>query len=85
MSQIDGRFLKDFWEMEVPSGTINGSNTAFSLSQAPMEARAVAVLIDGLFQTYTTDYSVSGTTITMVTAPALGQSIQAWYIRERGE
>lgn len=85
MSRLDGRFLKDFWEVEVPSGTINGSNTSFSIAQTPMEPRAVFLFLDGLSLSYTTDYSVSGTTITMVTAPALGQSLEARYIRETGE
>lgn len=85
MSQLDGRFLKDFWEVETPSGLINGSNTSFTLAHAPMEPRAVGLFLDGLFQTYTTDFTISGTTITMVAAPAVGQSLVAWYIRERGE
>jgi hypothetical protein len=32
-------------------------------------------------QAYTTDYTISGTTLTFTTAPATGQTIQAVYSR----
>lgn len=85
MSRLDARFLKDFWVDEAPSGTINGSNTVFTLSQLPNDNESVDLFLDGLYQTPGTEYSVSGTTITMTTAPALGQSLRASYIRNQGE
>lgn len=85
MSRLDARFLKDFWVDETPSGTINGSNTAFTLSQTPNENDSVDVYLDGLKQTSGTDYSVSGTTITFTVAPAAGQKLRVDYIRNVGE
>lgn len=85
MSNLDARSLKRFWVDETPSGTINGSNTVFTLAQTPIENDAVDVFLDGLKQLPTTDYSVSGVTITFVTAPATGQILKADYIRAKGE
>lgn len=85
MSRIDAQSLKRFWEGEVPSGTINGSNTVFTLAQTPVENEAVDVYLDGLKQIPTTDYSISGTTITFVSAPVAGQNLRVDYIRSRGE
>lgn len=62
---------------ETPSGTVNGSNTSFTLANTPPSG--IDLFQDGIYLTPTTDYSVSGTTITMVTAPATGQSLYAVY------
>lgn len=85
MSRLDAQSLKKFWTDETPSGAINGSNTVFTLAQSPLENEAVDVYLDGIKQIVTTDYSVSGSTITFVVAPASGQSLRVDYIRARGE
>jgi hypothetical protein len=85
MSRLNARGLKKFWVDETPSGTVNGSNTSFSLAQLPLENDSVELYQDGLKLTYTTDYTISGTTITMVTAPVVGQTLRANYIRNDGE
>lgn len=85
MSRLDAQSLKKFWEDETPSGTINGSNAVFTLAQTPLENAAVDVYLDGLKQIPTTDYSVSGSTITFVVAPAIGQTLRVDYIRSKGE
>lgn len=65
---------------EVPSGTINGSNTAFTLSQTPTANAVVLLFLDGLFWIQTVDYTISGTSVTATTAPATGQKLRAKYI-----
>lgn len=85
MSRLDARSLKDFWVDETPSGTINGSNTAFTLSQTPNENESVNLYLDGLKLTQGDDYTLSGVNITMTTAPAIAQSLRANYIRNTGE
>lgn len=82
MARLDAKFLKRFWVKETPSGTVNGSNVTFTLSQIPAENDAVEIYLDGLF---VTDYSLSGVTITMTTAPAFGQVIRAFYVQKQGE
>lgn len=52
------------------SGT--GSQTAFTLSGTPGAVGAVEVFISGVRQVPTTNYTVSGTTLTFVTAPPAG-------------
>lgn len=64
---------------ETPSGTINGSNTVFTLANAPAGNSGVVVILDGIVQYNGLDYTVSGTTITFASAPATGSSIFAYY------
>jgi len=85
MSRIDAQSLKRFWTDETPGGSVNGANLIFTLSQTPLENDAVDVFLDGLKQIITTDYTVSGLTITFITAPATGQLLRVDYIRSKGE
>jgi hypothetical protein len=85
MSRISAEFLLKFWTLETPSGTVNGSNTVFTLAFTPVENDAVTVFLNGLFQRPTTDYSISGTTITFVTAPPVASDVRTSYIRKTGE
>jgi hypothetical protein len=81
--RLKGIVLDDIFEQEVPTGLVNGSNTSYTLSSTPHSAKSVRIYLNGIKQLYTTDYSVSGTTVTMVTAPATGQKIEAEYIKQR--
>jgi len=85
MTRVDAEHLLHFETNEVPSGTINGSNTSFTLAFTPQYSGAVQLFLDGLFLTNGTDYTVSGTTITMTTAPAVAQVLTASYWRKTGE
>jgi len=60
-------------------GTVNGINKIFTISEAPQTALSLIAYLDGIY-VKPTDYSISGTTITFVTAPAPGQQPEAWYI-----
>lgn len=68
---------------EVPSGVINGANAVFTLAHIPA-AGTLQVYLNGLLQTLTTDYSLSGKTITFVRAPASGGSLTANYSYVQG-
>lgn len=50
----------------------NGSQTAFSLTTSPASSASIFVFVSGVAQRPTTDYSVSGTTLTFVAAPPAG-------------
>ena len=80
MAQVDAKVLKRMWVDETPSG----SGTTFTLSQTPVENDAVEVYIDGLKLSYTTHYTISGVTITLVTALAAAQFIRVNYIQKTG-
>lgn len=77
------KMLQDIGEWappEVPSGTINGINTTFTLSYAPSPATMLLLFRNGVFQTAGgEDYTLSGSTITYVTAPATGEKHIAVY------
>jgi hypothetical protein len=53
---------------ETPSGTINNSNTIFTIANTPVSS-SVEVFKNGQRLTETTDYTISGVTITFVVAP----------------
>jgi hypothetical protein len=79
MSLVTGKVLGDVTNKEVPSGTINGSNVTFTLSFSPVSSDSLNLFLDRGMLELTTHYSISGVTITMVTAPAVGQSLYASY------
>ena len=54
--------------------TANNSTTAFTISNAVQDEKQLLVFIDGVFQAHNS-YSVSGTTVTLSTAPASGREV----------
>jgi len=70
---------------ESPTGSINGSNTNFTLSAAP-EANSLEVYLNGILQQPGTgnDYTVSGTQITFTAAPEVGDIILCSYLTSAG-
>ncbi len=77
--KLVNRLINAGWAQEVPSGTINGSNTVFTLSGIPQDTNSVEVFLNGIMQRRTTNYTITSNTITFVTAPALGQDIYCYY------
>lgn len=61
---------------QIPTGTIDGSNTAFTLTHAPV---ILWLTRNGMGLTAGTDYTISGTAITMTTAPISGDVFYAQY------
>ncbi len=57
--------------------TGDGSDTTLTLSSAPISVNNVIVFIDGVMQRPTTDYTVSGTTLTFAVAPHNSANVQA--------
>lgn len=65
---------------EVPSGTIDGSNTVFSLANSPIVG-SVALMTNGLRQEEGVDYTIDGADITfeMGSIPQTGDTLLADY------
>jgi hypothetical protein len=65
---------------ETPTGTVNGSNTTFTLAATPT-ANTEEVFLNGLLQEpgAGNDYTISGATITMLSAPATGDRLRVNY------
>lgn len=80
MAKVDGKFLQNDWVEETPSGTVNGSNTVFTLTFTP-SGSSLAMFINGLMLRKTTDYSVSGVTVTFVDAPPVASQVRAEYFK----
>jgi hypothetical protein len=72
----------NFVTEETPSGTINGSNTAFTLANTPTSG-TVKLYLNGVRQKSGAgnDYTISGTNITMTTAPISGDVLLVDYMK----
>lgn len=75
-----GLTSSNFVTRETPSGSINGSNTAFSLAATPI-AGSEEVFLNGILQAPGggNDYTISGASITMLTAPLTGEKLVVNY------
>src|ERR1051326_2630582 len=70
----------NFADAEIPSGSINGSNTAFTLAHTPNPAASLQCKENGLYQRAGgNDYTLSGATITFGTAPTTGSTLICDY------
>lgn len=79
------RIRKNFQHMagyhilgEIPTGAVDGANAAFVLVNKPVGG--IALFQNGSRKTVTTDYTVSGKTITMTVAPTIGDVLLIDYI-----
>jgi hypothetical protein len=66
---------------EVPTGTINGTNTTFTLTNDPDPDLSLKVWVDGVLMTQGSHYNLSGTTITFIEPyqPITNQTLFATY------
>ena len=64
--------------------TGNGSTTAFTLSESPTNTNSLMVFIDGILQKASTNYGVSGTTLTFTSAPTNSAEIEVKHLGFRG-
>ena len=70
-----------FIDGESVAGTINGSNAVFTLSHPPSPLGSLNLYRNGLLQSTTVDYSLTGSTITFLTAsvPKSNDIVTAYY------
>lgn len=78
--KVTASSLVVFVDGETPTGSVNGSNTNFTLANTP-KTGSVKVFLNGVRQKVTTDYTISGTTITFLVAPATNDIILCDYRR----
>lgn len=62
-----------------PTGTVNGVNTDFTIAHKPSPATSLKVYVNGQRFKLTEDYTLSGVTISFVTAPPTGSIITCDY------
>lgn len=63
---------------ETPSGTVDGANKAYTLAHTPVTG-SVVVYQNGARLKLTTDYTLSGSTVTFVVAPVANDILLADY------
>lgn len=75
-----GLLNSNFVDRETPSGSINGSNSTFNLANTPV-AGSEHLYLNGILQQpgASNDYTISGGTITMNTAPISGDVLLVSY------
>jgi hypothetical protein len=60
--------------------TATSSQTAFTLSTAPVSVKSILVFVDGVMQTETTHYTLSGVTLTIGSALTAGQQVSVVHL-----
>lgn len=72
----------DYIVRETPTGSINSSNTSYTLANTPVTGSEM-VFLNGILQFpgAGNDYTISGTTITYLTAPVTGDRLCVTYIK----
>jgi hypothetical protein len=72
-----------FVDQEVPGGTVDGANAAFTLANPPSPVSSLHLYRNGVLQKAGFDFTLSGTTITFVAAaiPRPGDTLLASYRR----
>jgi hypothetical protein len=64
--------------------TGDGSTTAFTMSETPPHANSILVIVDGIVQKVTTNYTVSSNTLTFTSAPDASAEIEVKHMGVRG-
>ena len=77
---VGGLTAANFVDKEVPSGAINGANVTFTLANTPV-AGSEHIYLNGILQESGSgnDYTITGSTITYLTAPLTGEKLRATY------
>jgi len=70
----------NFVDKEIPSGSINGVNTTYTLANTPVTG-SEHVYLNGILQESGAgnDYTISGSTITYLTSPLTGEKLRVSY------
>jgi hypothetical protein len=63
--------------------TGDGSTTAFTMSEVPPHANSILVVVDGIVQKVTTNYTVSSNTLTFTSAPDASAEIEVKHMGVR--
>ena len=76
----NGLTTANFVSKEVPTGAINGVNTAFTMANTPLIGTE-EVFLNGVLQESGAgnDYTISGASITMLFAPLTGEKLRITY------
>lgn len=79
---VHSKRILEYVSNEIPSGSINGINTVFTLSSIPYNS-SERVSLNGLiqFEGIVKDYVISGSTITFTKAPKTNNKLFVSYFK----
>lgn len=81
MSLVSGQWLADTFKQEIPTGAVDGVNTNFTLSKLPHSDDGTIVFLNARPLELGVEFSLSGQTITLTTAPVIGQRVYVFYVK----
>lgn len=67
-------------KIETPTGTVDGSNTIFTLSATPVSSTIVVPFVNGVAQRITDDFTISTNTVTFVTPPTTSSNLMVLFV-----
>jgi hypothetical protein len=67
--------------VEVDAFTGNGATSAYNLTSTPYASSNILVISDGIVQKYTTNYTLSGNTITFTAAVDNGSEVEVYHFK----
>ena len=68
-----------FHDDETPSGTVDGTNTSFTVGTSPSPASSLQLFLNGVLQEYGVDYTLATAAITFASPPSSGSTLLAYY------
>ncbi|HEY1949609.1 MAG TPA: hypothetical protein VGG97_21545 [Bryobacteraceae bacterium] len=70
-----------FIDSEIPAGTVNGTNSAFSLAQTPSPSASLSLYRNGLLQLNNVNFTLAGTAVTFMAGslPQTNDRLDAYY------
>src|SRR3990167_9343023 len=74
-SALDAHFVDN----ETLTGTLDGANAIFTINNTPSPQTSLKIYRGGALQKLTDDYTISGTTITFLVAPQIGEVLICDY------
>ena len=81
INELNAASIASAYVRETPAGTLNGSNTVFTLANTPIAA-TVQVFLNGVLQEPAgEDYTLSGTSVTFIDPPAATDRLRAIYFQ----
>ena len=75
------QYMEDgkLWIEETPVGSVNGSNKSFTLTDSPNPTSSIELEVNGQTVVETSDYTISGDTLTTVMAYPTGVTLRIRY------
>jgi hypothetical protein len=81
INELDAKKIASTYTRETLSGTLNGTNTIFTIASAPI-ASTVQIYVNGVLQEADgEDYTLSGQTVTFASPPVSTDKLRAIYFK----